>query len=328
MKIFFYSLREFDELAYCQQFKDKTGIDFGYTTQYPSMENADLASGADAISFTPCSMPEELMKKFRSMNIRYFLCRSIGYDHVDLKKAAELGIRVSNVSYTPNGVANFAIMLMMMCLRRMSHILKRAELQDYSLPGKIGRDISSCTVGVIGTGRIGSTVIRHLSGFGCRILCYDLYPNPQNKEFAEYTDLDTLLRQSDAITLHTNATAENYHLINDERLSEMKDGAVIVNTSRGSLIDDKALIRALESGKIGAAGLDVVENESGLYYYNHMGDAMQREDLAILRSFPNVILSNHTAFYTDQDVSSMVEGCFTSLQLFHDGKENPREVKA
>ncbi|MGI6106497.1 MAG: D-isomer specific 2-hydroxyacid dehydrogenase family protein [Lachnospiraceae bacterium] len=328
MKIFFYYLREFDELGYCREFREKTGIDFGYTTQYPSMENADLAAGADAISFTPCAMPEELMKKFADLGVRYFLCRSIGYDHVDLKTAARLGLRVSNVSYSPDGVADYAIMLMLMCLRRMGHILKRVELQDYTLKGKIGRDITRCTVGVIGTGRIGTTVLKHLSGFGCRLIANDLYPNSEAARYAEYVDLDTLWREADVISLHANATEQNYHLIGEESLAKMKDGVVIVNTSRGKLIDDKALIRAIEAGKVGAAGLDVVENEAGLYYYNHIGDVMKRDDLAILRSFPNVIISPHTAFYTEQDVSQMVEGCFTSLQLFAEGKENPREVKA
>lgn len=328
MKIFFYSLRPYDELPFCEQFRKSTGIDFDYTTDYPDMNNADLAKGADAVSFTPCAMPQELIAKFASLGIRYFLCCSIGYDHVDLATAARYGIRVSNVGYTPNGVANYAIMLMMMSLRRMGHIMKRVELQDYSLKGKIGRDISNVSVGVIGTGRIGTTVIRHLSGFGCRMYAYDLYPNQEAARYAEYVDLDTLLANSDVITLHTNATEENFHLINENTLAKMKDGVVIVNTARGKLIDDKALIRAIESGKVGAAGLDVVENEEGLYYYNHMGEAMQRDDLAILRSFPNVIVSPHTAFYTMQDVSQMIEGCFESLQLFAAGRENPHEVKA
>ncbi|MGI6511666.1 MAG: D-isomer specific 2-hydroxyacid dehydrogenase family protein [Catenisphaera adipataccumulans] len=327
MKIFFYALREFDELPYCEELKQETGIDFDWAAAYPSMENADLAAGCDAVSFTPCAMPEKLMQKFKDLGVKYLTCRSIGYDHVDLNVAAKLGLRVSNISYTPNGVANYAIMLMLMSLRRMNHIMKRAELQDYSLKGKIGRDISDCTVGVIGTGSIGTTVVRHLSGFGCRILAYDLYPNEEAAKYAEYVDLDDLLAQSDAVTLHTNATKDNYHLINEQTLAKMKDEAVIVNTARGKLIDSKALIQALKSGKIGAAALDVVENENGLYYYNHMGDVMDQDQLAILRSFPNVIVSPHTAFYTRRDVRQMVEGIFQSVQCFQQGIENPHEVK-
>jgi D-lactate dehydrogenase len=327
MKICFYSLRPFDELAFCEAFRKETGIDFVYTSEYPSMANAELAEGCDAISYTPCAVSEELMRKFHDEGVKYLACRSIGYDHVDLKKAHEIGFRVSNVSYSPNGVANYAIMLMMMALRRMGHILKRAELQDYSLKGKLGRDISSCTVGVIGTGKIGRTVIEHLSGFGCKILAYDLYPQDSVRRYASYTDLDTLLKESDVITLHTNATDANYHLINEDTIAEMKDGAVIVNTARGKLIDADALIKGLRSGHIGAAALDVLEDENGLYYYNRMGDVLEQDSMAILRTFPNVILSPHTAFYTDEDVRSMVEGVFTSVRLFEEGKENPHEVK-
>ena len=326
MKICFYSLRPFDELPFCEAFRKETGIDFVYTSEYPDMENASLAQDCDAVSATPCAMSEELMKKLREEGVKYIACRSIGYDHVDLKKAKELGFRISNVSYTPNGVANYAIMLMMMALRKMGHILKRSELQDYSLKGKLGRDISSCTVGVIGTGKIGTTVIKHLSGFGCRILAYDLYPNDTVRKYGTYTDLDTLLKESDVITLHANATAANHHLINDKTLALMKDNAVIVNTARGKLIDEDALIRALRSHKIGGAALDVLEDENGLYYYNRMGDLLEQNNMAILRSFPNVLLCPHTAFYTDEDVRSMVQGVFESVQWFEEGKDNPHEV--
>ena len=161
---------------------------------------------------------------------------------------------------------------MLMSLRKAGHILKRGELQDYSLKGKIGRDISNCTVGVIGTGRIGQTVLKHLSGFGCELLAYDLYQNDEVKKIAKYVPLETLLAESDVITLHTNATEENHHLLNAEAFAKMKPGVTIVNTARGKLIDSDALLAALESGQVGAAGLDVLENENGLYYYDRMGE--------------------------------------------------------
>lgn len=326
MKIFMYSLREYDELKYCKKFQKEMGIDFSYTEEYPSLDNAILAQGYDAISMTPCNMSAELIQRFHEIGIKYITCRSIGYDHVDLKAARECGIRVSNVSYEPDGVANYSIMLMMMCLRKMAHILKRVELQDYSLKGKLGRDISSCTIGIIGTGKIGTTVIQHLSGFQCKIYAYDNYPNPIASQYAQYVNLDTLLKKSDIISLHINATAENYHLIDNNAFYKMKDNAIIINTARGKLIDDNALIQALECGKIGAAGLDVLEDEDGLYYYNHMGDVMNHHNMAILRSFPNVILSPHTAFYTEEDVNNMVKGCFESVKAFELGSEVTHEV--
>ena len=141
MKIYMYSLRKFDELKYCKKYKEEKQIDFAYTTEYPSLENLSLAKGYDAISMTPCDINADMIEKLHDYGVKYIICRSIGYDHVDLKKAKECGIRVSNVDYSPNGVANYTILLMLMCLRRMGHILKRTELQDYSLKEKIGRDI-------------------------------------------------------------------------------------------------------------------------------------------------------------------------------------------
>lgn len=180
MKICFYALREFDELFFCNKFKEQYKIDFVNTAEYPVInKNIELARGCDGMSCTPCDMSAKMLEAFHDVGVRYILCRSIGYDHVDLKRAKELGMKVDNVSYTPTGVADYAIMLMLACTRRFAHILKRVELQDYSLNNKLGRDFSQRTIGVLGTGRIGATVIKHLSGFGCRILAYDLYENEE-----------------------------------------------------------------------------------------------------------------------------------------------------
>ena len=192
-KVFFYTLRPYDELGIAQRLAPKMGIEFGYTQEYPTLENAALAAGYDAVSVTPCDMSAPMVRRFHELGVKVICCRSIGYDHVDRETARELGMKVANVDYPPNGVANFAIMLMLMSLRKAGHILKRGEAQDYSLKGKIGRDISTCTVGVIGTGRIGRTVLQHLSGFGCRLLAYDLYQNDEVKQIAEYVPLETLL---------------------------------------------------------------------------------------------------------------------------------------
>lgn len=326
MKIFFYTLRPWDERPCAERLAAETGIAFDGCEAYPTLENAALAAGCDAVSMTPCDMGPDMVRRFHELGVKYLCCRSIGYDHVDRQTARELGMRVSNVDYPPRGVANFAIMLMMMSLRRVGHILKRGEVQDYSLQGKIGRDLSGCTVGVIGTGHIGRTVLEHLSGFGCRLLAYDLYPSQEAARWAEYVDFDTLCAESDVITLHTNATAQNHHLIDEAALAKMKNGVVIVNTARGSLIDSGALIAALESGRVGAAALDVLENENGLYYYNRAGDPIANPELALLRSFPNVLLTCHTAFYTDEDVESMVRGVFESAAAFAQGEPTRHDV--
>lgn len=327
MKMFVYAMREFDELDYAKAIAQKLGIEFDYTAEYPTPENAILAQGADAISVTPCDLGAEMVKKFAFYGVKYFTLRSIGYEHVDFKETSKHGIRVSNTTYTPNGVANYAIMLILMCLRNIQHILKRSEVQDYSLKGKIGRDISNCTVGVIGTGRIGTAVIEHLSGFGCEILAYDVYENEAAKKHAQYVSLDEMMSRCDVITIHAPSNEQTYHIINEKTVSEMKDGVCIVNTARGTLIDTPALIKGLIDGKIGSAALDVLENENGLYYYNRMGDVMDNTEMALLRSFPNVILSPHTAFYTQQDVREMIENNFRSLYRFENGEEDPLEIR-
>lgn len=328
MKICFYALREFDELEFCEQFSRKYSIGFTYTKDYPNDGNISLASGCEGMSCTPCDLSARRLEEFHDVGVKYILTRSVGYDHVDLKKASELGMKVDTVTYPPTGVADYAIMLMLASVRRFAHILKRTELQDYSLRNKLGRDFSMCTVGVLGTGRIGTTVIEHLSGFGCKLLAYDVIENERVRKFAEYVSLEEILSRSDVITLHMNANEANHHIISRETIGMMKPGAYIVNTARGKLIDSEALIWGIESGKLGGAALDVVEFEDGLYYYDHMGEVMVNPKLAILRSFPNVILSPHTAFYTAEDVSDMVEGNFRSLYEFENGiKQNGFEAK-
>lgn len=325
MKIFIYATREFDELDSAKKWSREYGIDFGWSAEYPTLENAELARGCDAVSCTPCDMGAEMLERFHSLGVKYITTRSIGFDHIDLKKAKELGMRVSKTMYEPDGVANYTIMLMLMCLRKMAHILKRSEVQDYSLRAKLGRDISSCTVGVIGTGKIGATVVKNLSSFGCRLLAYDLFPKKDLP--CEYVSLEELYRQSDVITIHTPATPESYHMVNADTIATMKDGVILINCARGAMIDTDALIDGLESGKIGGAALDVLEHENGLYYYDRMGDVIANRTMAILRSFPNVILSPHTAFYTDENVDNMMKYNFDSLYRFEKGLENPLEVQ-
>jgi D-lactate dehydrogenase len=181
-------------------------------------------------------------------------------------------------------------------------------------------------VGVIGSGRIGASVVQSLSGFGCRILAYDLYEKDEVKQLAAYVPLEQIWKEADVITLHMPLTGENHHIINADTIAKMKDGVIIVNTARGALIDSEALIDAIEHGKIGAAGLDVVENEFGLYYYDHKSDILKNRELAMLRSFPNVTVSHHMAFYTENYVETVVKDSLMSCKLYMEGKENPWEV--
>lgn len=326
MKIAFYSLREFDELPLAEEFKEKYDIDFVWTKDAMNSENIKMAEGCIAVSVTPFDFKEEYADILNSYGVKYVMCRSIGYDHLPKEKLKSYGMRMTNATYPPECVANYAIMLILMTTRNMNQIMLRSMAQDYSLKGKMGRDIGDLTIGVIGTGNIGRTLIRHLSSFGCKILAFDLYENDETKKYAEYVELDKLYEQSDVITLHMPATELNHHMINKDSISKMKDGVIIINTARGSLIDSYALADALEAGKVGGAALDVIEQENDLFYYNRMGEAMSNREVAIFNQYPNVIFSPHTAFYTKTTVSNMVEKSFLSVKFFTEGKDNPNEV--
>lgn len=327
MKVAFFALRDFDELAFAEKFSKQYGIDFVWTSEYPNKDNLKLADGCDGVSFTPCEITEEYVKRFHDYGVRYLLCRSIGYDHIPCAYAHSLGMHVSTSPYPVSCVANYALMLILMSARKMQQIMLRALAQDYSLKGKMGRDLGDCSVGVLGTGAIGRTLIKHLSSFGCKIYAYDRNENDEVKQFAEYVDLPTLYANSDIISIHLPANSATHHMINADAISRMRDGVIIVNTARGSLIDSTAMIAALKSGKIAGAALDVLENENGLYYYNRVGDHIDNDELAMLRSFPNVIVSPHTAFYVESTVSNMVEKSFLPLYFEAKGEANPFEIK-
>lgn len=327
MKLFAFSLRDFDELGFLEELSQELGFEFGWTAEYPSLENAHLAEGADALSIMTNPMTPELLDCYRSMGIKAIATRSIGYDHIDLEYAHKIGMRVGHAAYPPESVANYAIMLMLMTLRRVPFILSQNAVQDFSLEGKLGRDISSCTVGVVGTGAIGACVIRHLTGFGCRILAYDPFEKEELKDIATYTNLQTLLEQSDAVTLHAPGLPPNHHMIGAPELASMKQGAVIVNAARGSLIDTGALIDSLESGHLGGAALDTIEHESNLYYLDKTREILPNRDRAVLMALPNVIVSPHMAFYTHDDVKGMVCNSTRALIAFVNGEESPFEVR-
>ncbi len=327
MKLFVYSLREFDEKEYFDTWCEKCGVTYGATTEGPRPDNLHLAKGYDAVSIITTPLDADMLAVLKAGGVKCISTRTVGYDHVDTGAAKELGITVCNAPYPPNSVANYAIMLMLMCCRRVVHILDRSAIQDYSLMGKIGMELSDCTVGIIGTGKIGRTVIEHLRGFGCRLLAYDLYRQEEVAGLAEYTDLDTLYRESDIISLHMPSTEDNYHMIDDKALAKMKDGVILINTARGSLIDSEAMIKGLESGKIGAAGLDVIENETALYYFNLCGKPMANRELALLKAFPNVIVTPHTAFYTVEAVEHMVKNSIAGCLHAVNREENPFEIK-
>jgi D-specific alpha-keto acid dehydrogenase len=283
------------------------------TEEAVSEANAHVARGSRCISVGHKSAIEQrTLRALRRAGVRYISTRSIGSNHIDVEYAERVGIAVGNVAYSPDSVADYTLMLMLMTVRNAKAIIRRADVHDYRLGDIRGKELRDLTIGVIGTGRIGGAVIDRLRGFGCRILSYD--KRPQHP--ADHVPLDELLRQSDIVTLHTPLTPETHHLLGRQRLEEMKHGAFVINTGRGSLVDTDALLSALEKGTLGGAALDVLEGEEGIFYSDHRNKPLGHGALLRLQSLPNVLISPHTAYYTDHALYDTVENSLINCVNF------------
>ena len=323
MQVTVFSCRPYDELPEFHKYAEELGIKLVTTAEPPSMENVNLTEGSQCMTITTTLIGRELLEAYYANGIRYIVTRCIGYDHIDVAAAKEIGITVANTPYGPDGVADYTVMLMLMAMRYMKAIMGRNAVQDYTLKGLLGRELKDMTVGILGTGRIGRSVMRNLSGFGCKVICHDLYPSQEAEKYGTYVSLEELIRESDIISLHMPMTEDNFHIINAESLTKMKQGVILVNTGRGPLIDGKALADAVESGKVGAAALDVVENEFDLCYYDRKSDVLTNRELALFRSYPNVIVSHHMAFYTDNYLKTIVRDSLLGCKAYMTGEENP-----
>jgi len=253
---------------------------------------------------------------------KIILLRCAGFNNVDLAAAAEHGVEVANVpSYSPEAVAEFAVALVQ-TLNRMTHrAYNRVREGNFALDGLLGRTLHKKTVGVVGTGKIGLAMARIMKGFGCRIIAYDPYENEEMKQIGEYVTLDTLLAESDIITLHCPLMDSTRHIINAESLAKTKRGALLVNTSRGGLVDTKAVIANLKTGHLGGVALDVYEGEGALFYDDHSNKIIHDDVLMRLMTFPNAIVSGHQAFFTEEALTEIADTTVNSLSQFKsDGK--------
>ena len=269
-----------------------------------SEANAGLARGNRCISVGhKTQVTNSTLLALRCAGVEYISTRSIGFNHIDVTYAESVGIAVENVSYSPDSVADYTLMLMLLAVRHARSIISRADVHDYRLHDVRGRELRDLTVGVVGTGRIGTAVMDRLRGFGCRILAHDRRPRTP----ADYVPLDQLLQLSDIVTLHTPLDEITHHLLNRQRIAQLKPGAVIVNTARGSLVDTEALVTALEDGRLGGAALDVLEGEEAFFYADCRSTHLEGTLLSRLQTLPNVLISPHTAYYTDHALADTVE---------------------
>jgi D-lactate dehydrogenase len=297
-----------DERSALKLQQDSLGIDLVLSEEAPSLDNVHLVSGYDGVSILgQCYIDSKLLEAWYDSGVRFISTRTIGYNHIDLEYAKKLGIRICNASYAPNGVADFTVMMMLMCLRHYKQAMWRGQVNDFALAGLQGREMKDMTVGIVGAGKIGAQVIKNLSGFGCKILCFAHRPNPAISEFVEYVGFDELISSSDIISLHVPLRDDNWHMINRENIAKMKDGVILINCSRGELMDIESLIEGIESQKIGALGMDTAEGEEGIIHEDHRTDILSNRNWFYLHQFRNVIMTQHMAFYTDAAVDSMVE---------------------
>ena len=322
MKITAYEVRP-DEKDYLLAAAQQEQIEITLVQGPMTQDNIDRAEGADGITILgDTKMDAALIEETAKRRIRVVATRTIGYDHIDLNAAKSNGVHVCNGYYDPDGVAEYTVMLILMSLRNYKQALFRGNANDYSLGGLIGRELRNLTVGIIGTGKIARILIRILKGFGMNILAYDLHPDQRFAEEAgiTYTTLDDLYARSDIISLHCPLTPETEHLINTDSIGKMKDGVMIINTGRGKLINTEMLIDGLKSKKVGAAGLDVYEEE-GEYFYEDKSDRIIDDDtLARLLSFNNVILTSHQGFFTKEALHNIAEVTLHNIRDFLESK--------
>lgn len=308
MKICAYEVRP-DETAAFNRIEKELGIEIIRTAQPLNAGTLALAKGCQAVTTLGRSLLDRtLLSGLKEAGILALSTRTVGTNHIDLSAAKELGIRVCNTNYGAECVADYTVMLLLLSLRNYKPALWRMQVNDYSLSGLQGRQIRSLTVGIVGTGRIGTQVMENLSGFGCKLLCYDPYPSPGAEKYGRYVPLEQIWERCDVITFHTPLTQDNFHMVNRDTIAKMKDGVVLINTARGELMDVDALIEGIENRKIGKLAMDVFDEEHGIYHENLRDSIIKNRSMAYLRQFPNVVLTPHMAFYTEEAVESMVSG--------------------
>ena len=295
-------------------------IEWRFLEMRLSAETAPLAQGARAACiFVNDHADREALKILHSLGVRHIALRCAGFNAVDLTAAKELGLAVTRVpAYSPHAVAEHAVALLLALNRKIPRANNRVRDANFSLNGLVGFDLHGKTAGIVGTGKIGRVTAQILRGFGMRVLAYDPYPMPDwaSEHGVEYCDAKTLARESSVISLHTPLTPETHHIVRRETLELMKPGTILINVSRGALIDTRALIEALKCGRLGGVGLDVYEEEEGVFFEDLSGQILHDDDLARLLTFPNVLITAHQAFLTSEALSEISRVTVTNLIAF------------
>jgi D-lactate dehydrogenase len=329
MKIACFSTKPYDE-QFLSAASEKFEHEFVFLEHRLDASTVVLAEGCDAVcAFVNDTLDASVLQRISEIGIGLLAMRCAGVNNVDLDAAAKFGVRVVRVPrYSPYAVAEHTIGLILTLNRKIHKAYNRVRENNFLIDGFLGFDLHGRTFGVIGTGAIGRTLAGIVGGFGCRVLMYDPYPNDEAKQLGEYVDLDRLLAESDLVSLQCPLTPDTYHLIDAERLSKMKRGAMLVNTSRGGLVDTSAAIEGLKSGQLGGFALDVYEEESGVFFEDLSQQVMQDDVLSRLMTFPNVLITSHQAFFTREALETIADTTLQSIDAFSRDDELVNEVVA
>lgn len=329
MKILFFGTKNYDKEFFGKLLTEERfkGIEIEFIEPNLSAETASLAAGYDAVcAFVNMDLSAKTIHILKGCGVRLVLMRCAGYNNVDLKAAAECDITVMHVpSYSPEAVAEHAMALVLTANRHMHKAYIKCRENNFNLSGLMGVNLYGKVAGIVGTGKIGAAMARICKGFGMKVLGYDLYPNKE-LDFMEYVDFDYLLANSDLVSLHCPLTEDNYHLINKETITKMKDGVILVNTSRGALIDTEDLIQGIREEKFFAVGLDVYEEENGTVYEDMSACILDHSTMARLLSFPNVCVTSHQGFFTKEALEAISLTTMQNALDFMSKQKNGNEI--
>ena len=328
MKIAFFDTKPYDKPSF-DKYGEKHGVEFKYFETKLNEDTAELAHGFDGVcAFVNDTVNAEVIDKLHELGVKVLALRCAGFNNVDMKHAYGKLHVLRVPAYSPYAVAEHAMAMLLTSIRRIHKAYIRSKDFNFSLSGLTGFDLHGKTVGVIGTGRIGRVFIDICRGFGMKVLAYDKFPAKEieDGERVRYVELDEIFEKSDVISLHCPLTDETHHLIDADALERCKKGVIILNTSRGALVDAEALLAAIKSRKVGAACLDVYEEESDLFFEDNSGHIMEDDTLARLISMPNVIVTSHQAFLTEEALSNIAETTVQNIVDIFERGQCPNEL--
>jgi len=321
MKVAVFSTKSYDR-KFLEAANRRHGHDMVFFEPHLTDETTALASGFEALCvFVNDKLTSDVLKSLKEQGTKLVALRCAGFNNVDLIAASELGMTVVRVpAYSPEAVAEHTAALILSVNRKLHRAYSRVREGNFSLEGLLGFNLHNKTVGIIGTGQIGFAFAKIVTGFGCRVLAHDPYPNPECESIGVvYTEPASLFEESDIISLHCPLTPETRHFIDSEAIKKMKTGVMLVNTSRGAVIDTKAVIHALKSGKIGALAIDVYEEEGDLFFEDLSNEVIQDDVFARLLTFPNVLITGHQAFFTQEALQSIAETTLSNFTVYEQG---------